>query len=214
MNRLLATIAIFSCCVCGRGLLADFTGKVVSVTDGDTVTVLRGKEQVKVRFDGVDDPERKQPFGTRARQYVADACFGETVTVREKGDDRYGRTIGVIELANGESLNLNCVEAGFAWWYRKYAPSNKELADAEAKARKAERGLWADPNPVPPWDWRSGKKTPSEEIAPLLSAPVTGDYWLTTSSQKRHRKGCRYYKETEGRQCGPDEGEACKVCGG
>ena len=68
MNRLLATIAIFSCCFCGRGLLADFTGKVVSVTDGDTVTVLRGEEQVKVRFDGVDAPERKQPFGTRGRQ--------------------------------------------------------------------------------------------------------------------------------------------------
>jgi micrococcal nuclease len=120
----------------------------------------------------------------------------------------------VIELASGESLNLSCVEACFAWWYRKYAPSDKELANAEAKARNAGRGLWGDPNPVPPWDWRSAKKSPSQEMTPLLSTPATGDYWLTTSSQKRHRKGCRYYKETEGRQCGPDEGDPCKACGG
>lgn len=87
MNRLLATIAIFSCCFCGRGLLADFTGKVVVVTDGDTVTVLNDKEQVKVRFDGIDAPERKQPFGTKARQYVADLCFGKITNVWENSED-------------------------------------------------------------------------------------------------------------------------------
>lgn len=213
MRRLSILVAFIWGCFCGPWLLADFTGKVVAVADGDTVTVLRGTEQIKVRFDGIDAPERKQPFGTRARQFVADACFGETVTVREKGEDRYGRMIAVIEMPDGKSLNLQCVEAGFAWWYRKYAPDSRQLADAEALARQESKGLWADPSPIPPWDWRSGNTGGPVEAA-VSQSPGEQTHWLTTSSQKRHNKKCRYYKETAGRPCGPTEGKPCKVCGG
>lgn len=212
--RQLSLIVVLVCsCLSSRPLFADFTGKVVAVADGDTVTVLHGTEQVKVTLDGIDAPERKQPFGTRARQFVADSCFGKTVTVREMGEDRYGRTIGVIEFAGGESLNLQCVEAGFAWWYRRYAPDNRRLAAAEAAARSESLGLWADANPIAPWDWRGGKTGPASETpSPLPVAEQS--HWLTTSSQKRHNASCHYFKETAGRSCGPDEGTACKACGG
>ena len=93
-------------------LLADFTGKVVSVADGDTVAVLRGTEYVKVRFDGIAAPERKQPFGTKARLYLADLCFGKTTNVWENSEDFYGLTVQANELADGKSFHRNspCLE--------------------------------------------------------------------------------------------------------
>ena len=111
---------------CGDAL-ADFTGKVVGVTDGDTITVLRdGRERVKIRLDGIDAPEKSQPHRNGAKQFTSKACFGKTVTVVEKDTDRYGRTIGVVEVA-GENVNLGVVQAGYAWWYRKYAPGNERV---------------------------------------------------------------------------------------
>jgi len=190
--------------------LADFTGTVVAVADGDTLTVLRGSEQVKVRFDGIDTPEKKQPFGTKAKQFTADACFGKTVTIVEKDTDRYGRTIGVV-MIGGRNLNLRIVQAGYGWWYREYAPKNHELAEAEKAAREARLGLWRDENPIPPWDWRKGQRDPS----PVMEADASElTHWINSSSDKRHRRRCRYFGVGDGRPATKDEGVACKVCGG
>ncbi len=72
--------------------------------------------------------------------------------------DRYGRTVGVVLLPDGRSLNHELVRAGLAWWYRRYAPDDETLAQLERDARGAERGLWADAEPVPPWEWRIMRK--------------------------------------------------------
>ena len=144
---------------------ADFTGKVVAVADGDTVSVLRdGTTTVKIRLNGIDCPEKKQPFGTRAKQFTSDLAFGKTVTVIEKEKDRYGRTVGEVILPDGRSLNHELVRAGLAWWYRRYAPNDAELEALEAEARAGKRGLWVDTDtaapPVQPWAWRKeGNKT-------------------------------------------------------
>ena len=155
------------------------TGKVVKIADGDTLTLLAGKTQIKVRLEGIDTPERAQPFGRKAGQALANRVFGKVVQVDDLGRDRYGRTLGIVRLGK-RNINLELVREGWAWWYRKYAPKNKELASAEEAARKAKRGLWADARPIPPWDWRqSGRERRQKSRS--VSDMVTG-YWLNTSS--------------------------------
>lgn len=124
------------------------------MADGDTITVLSAGQPVKVRLAGIDCPEKGQPFGKRAKQYTSDVCFHTIVTVRITDHDRYGRTVGVVTLVDGRELNRDLVEVGLAWWYRKYAPGDKELEKAEEEAQELKVGLWREPNPVPPWEWR------------------------------------------------------------
>jgi len=129
-------------------LAADtFTGKVVGVSGGDTISVMRGDRSVKVRLHGIDCPEKKQAFGTRAKQFTSDLAFGKEVTVRIQTTDRYGRIVGMVILPDGKNLNWELVGTGFARWYRKYAPDDRILERLEAEAR-------ADKNPIPPWEWR------------------------------------------------------------
>lgn len=133
---------------------ADFTGQVVGVSDGDTITAMHNGVGERVRLSGIDCPEKGQPFGNRAKQHTAALAFGKQVTIVEEGRDRYGRTIGDVMLPGGRNLTHALVEAGLCWWYRHYAPANTTLAQLEAEARAKQRGLWADPHPIPPWEWR------------------------------------------------------------
>ena len=133
------------------------TGRVVGITDGDTITLRTTTDTIKVRLTGIDAPERGQPFGTKAKQALSGMVFGKDVTVKSSGEDRYGRTLGEI-IVDGESVNVRLVRGGWAWWYELYAPDDNQLRDAQQEARQAGRGLWADRNPVPPWDWRRGKR--------------------------------------------------------
>ncbi len=108
----------------------------------------------RIRLHGIDCPEKRQAFGNRAKQFTSGRVFGKTVTVTVMDVDRYGRTVGEVILPDGKVLNHELVRAGLAWWYRKYAPDDGTLAQLEADARAAKRGLWADAEPVPPWEWR------------------------------------------------------------
>lgn len=131
--------------------------RVVGVHDGDTLTVLVDRTQVKVRLYGIDAPELGQPFGRNAKGALSERVHGQTVTVDVIDTDRYGRTVGRIRMGNRD-INLELVEAGMAWWYRQYSPSNAKLEQAEAVATKEKRGLWADHDPIPPWKWRAEKR--------------------------------------------------------
>ncbi len=108
----------------------------------------------RVRLWGIDCPERGQSFGTRARQFTGDLAFGKDVKVIVRDVDRYGRTVGEVILPGGRNLNQELVRAGLAWWYVQFAPRDRVLAALQTEARDAKRGLWADKNPVPPWEWR------------------------------------------------------------
>jgi endonuclease YncB( thermonuclease family) len=134
-----------------------FTGKIVGVHDGNTITVLWEKKEIKVRLFGIDAPETNpaQDYGQRAKQFAAQKMFGKEARV-EVQDARltYGRVVGevfVTEDGKEESVNAALVDAGFAWSYRHYSDV---FADREAAARTAHRGLWADAHPVPPWEFR------------------------------------------------------------
>ncbi len=115
-------------------------------------------EGERIRLHGIDCPEKRQAFGNKAKQFTSGLVFGNTVTVTIMDVDRYGRTVGEVILPDGRVLNHELVQAGLAWWYRKYAPDDSTLAQLGANARAAKRGLWADAEPVPPWEWRKRKR--------------------------------------------------------
>lgn len=140
----------------------ELTGKVVAVTDGDTLTILADRRQVKVRLFGIDAPERSQAFGTQARKRLGELTAGKTVKVTTSGTDRYGRILGEVfapseygtEPAN---VNLMLVSEGLAWHYVQFAKDRQDIREAEDMARRAKSGLWSDPNPVAPWEFRKAK---------------------------------------------------------
>jgi endonuclease YncB( thermonuclease family) len=134
-----------------------FSGKLVKVLDGDTVEVLHNGRAERIRLNGIDTPEKGQPFGNKAKQFVLDVAAGKTVKVHGTDQDRYGRTIGEIILPGDQSLNRLLVKEGYAWWYRQYS-NDRSLGQLEKLAQAEGKGLWADADPVPPWDWRRGKR--------------------------------------------------------
>jgi endonuclease YncB( thermonuclease family) len=131
----------------------EFQGRVVGVTDGDTIKVLHDNGAETVRLVGVDAPEKRQAYGDRARRFTADLAFDRTVTVLASGRDRNGRLLGEVLLPDGRSLNQELVRAGDAWWFRKYS-RDVTLARLEEEARQSRRGLWAAEAPQAPWDYR------------------------------------------------------------
>ena len=141
-------------------------GRVVSVQDGDTLTVRVAGQRVKVRLAGIDAPERNQPFGEQSRQSLSRMALNRTASVAVRKIDDYGRTIGVVTVA-GLNVEAEQVRRGLAWVYRQYRHDPQLLA-LEAEAKAARRGLWVDANPKPPWDWRhSGQsQQASERSAP------------------------------------------------
>ena len=162
----------------------EFAGKVVGVSDGDTITVLRNRTPIKVRLHGIDCPEIGQDFGSRAKAFTSELVFGQVVKVVPWDTDRYGRAVADVILADGRILNHEVVRAGLAWRYRKYAPDIGTLAELEAVARDAKRGLWSQPNPVPPWEWRRTKRE-------TLEAELAGKFIANSRSHVYHTPGCR-----------------------
>jgi len=135
-----------------------FVSTVISVLDGDTVVVNRNDKADKVRLVNIDCPESDQSFGPQATQLAKQLALDKAVTVTDFGRDKYQRLLGELILPDGRVLNRELVREGFCWWYRRYAPANMELERLEREAKDAKRGLWADPAPIPPWEWRKRKE--------------------------------------------------------
>lgn len=133
------------------------SGRVVKVTDGDTIQVLVNGKAEKIRLAGIDCPEKKQPFGQAATRHTLKLAAQKIVTVQVETTDRYGRKVAEVFLPEGQSLNRELVRSGYAWWFRKYS-TDQALGDLETEARVARRGLWADSNPVAPWEWRKARR--------------------------------------------------------
>lgn len=208
-----------------------WSGKVIGIHDGDSLTVLKdGRTQVKVRLVAIDAPERGQEFGRVAKEMLSELTFGKLVHVHPSGKDKYGRTLARVTVRNRD-VNYTMVSRGYAWHYRKYS-DNERLQKAEARAKKKGRGLWAAANAMAPWEFR--KIAPKEKAARIAAEqrprPATGTkaekpepkkttdpaltHWITFSSRKRHNASCRWYARSKGRKCTATEGIACKICGG
>lgn len=129
---------------------------VVGIADGDTLTARCGTEgqyeQVKVRLAEIDAPEKRQAFGQRSKEHLSDLCFQQMATITPQTKDRYGRTVARVK-CQGADASAELVRSGMAWAYTKYL-TDPEIKRLEGLARQSEAGLWADPNPVPPWEFR------------------------------------------------------------
>lgn len=161
-------------------------GRVVGLADGDTITVLDSKKSThRIRLQGIDAPERGQPFSKRSGQFLSELVFDKEVEVLWEKRDRWNRILGKVMVADPDcgssrrcpkiDANLAVVEAGLAWWYRHYAreqsPEDRKLyEEAELRSCSERRGLWGDPAPVPPWEWRR-KRRSWEKPLPCHASP-------------------------------------------
>ena len=184
----------------GAGSLV--SGKVIGVLDGDTVEMLdASKTTHRIRLAGIDAPEKAQPFGQRAKEHLSDLVFGKQVVAQAGKSDRYGRTVGKV-MVTGVDANLEQVKTGFAWHYKQYA-SEQSVSDralyssAEEEARSTRVGLWRDPKPMPPWEWRHGGKDQPTAISlasgcscgseSQCTGSKGGQYCIAPNGKKRYR---------------------------
>jgi endonuclease YncB( thermonuclease family) len=168
-----------------RAHAAELHGKVVGVADGDTLTVLDADRTThRIRLNGIDAPEKGQPYGTRAKEQLAALAFGKPVVVVWNKRDRYGRIVGQVRLAapaacttpacsDSGDVGLALIESGLAWHYKRYqneqaAEDRTRYARAEELARSHRAGLWHDAHPIAPWDYRSNHRA---EAARATSTP-------------------------------------------
>lgn len=178
-----------------------FTGKVVSVLDGDTIDVLHNGQAERIPLNGIDCPEKKQPFGQRAKQFTSALVFGKEVTVRPKTMDRHKRTVGDVLLFDGTNVNQELVKAGLAWWYRKYS-DDETLRALEQEAQQAKRGLWRDTQPLAPWEFRHPAK--KNDAGPMSASSSSSSDDMTAAqiignqqSHVYHRPDCPGYTATK-----------------
>lgn len=162
----------------GQAAVISFSGKVVGVTDGDTIAVLVDNREAKIRFAEIDAPEKGQPWGGRSKQTLSDLVFGRDVRVQQMDVDRWGRIVGRVFVDNRD-VNREMVAVGAAWVFRRYL-TDTSLIEVEARAKRERVGLWSMPEAqtVAPWDWRRGERTggaqqPDLAVQPqgLLSSP-------------------------------------------
>jgi len=183
-----------------------FIGKVVKITDGDTLQIRTIDHSTKtVRLNGIDAPESGQPFGTRSQQLLGELVFQKEVRAEVTETDRYGRHLAQIYV-NDRWVNRGMVRAGMAWHYLQYS-SDPELAKAEATAKAEGIGIWSVKDYVAPWDWRSGKRP--EAAPPQFNPPAARGLaaipsaaaetnveqrtvYITRTGSKYHRAGCQY----------------------
>ena len=138
---------------------ATLEGRVVGVSDGDTITVLdRENVQHRVRLSAIDAPEKAQPFGNHSKEHLSKWVYNRAVFIEWNKQDRYGRIVGKVFM-DGHDAGLEQVRAGMAWWYRDYSkeqtPEDLALYEkTEQAAREGKLGLWRDAAPIPPWEWR------------------------------------------------------------
>jgi len=160
ITRLLITLAAL---ILLPSLSQAFEARVVWVTDGDTLTVLKkGWSPETIRLYGLDCPEKDQPYGFKARVFTLSRILFREVVVEPVERDRYGRLVARLS-RDGKSLNKKIIQAGYAWVYDRYC--RKEVCSRyrllEEEARHASRGLWGGDDPIPPWRWRRGKRPDS-----------------------------------------------------
>ena len=168
------------------------TGKVVSIHDGDSITVLDAhKVQHKIRLHGIDAPERRQAFGKKSKQALGEKLHEKQARIEWSMLDQYDRKIGVVFVGD-RNINREMVAEGWAWHFVKYS-SAKELTEAEERARVNRVGLWADAKPVAPWEFRRSLDIAETALEKPLEA---GAVFVTDNGTKYHRAGCRHLTDS------------------
>jgi endonuclease YncB( thermonuclease family) len=168
-----------SAIVCVHADEIDFTGRVVAIADGDTLTLLTAEQKrVRVRLAEIDAPEKGQPYGLKAKQILSDLCFDKMIRAMKVATDRYGRIVARVYVTkpDGEiDVSAEMIRQGAAWAYRKYL-TDRALLVLEEEAKTAGRGLWTLPaeQRIPPWEWRHPSPlpvTPGQKAPGLVALP-------------------------------------------
>lgn len=193
MAKLKSIILLFSLLILpATSFASTITGKVVSVADGDTITILdSNNQQTKIRLYGIDTPEKAQAFGNKAKKFTASLTAGQQANVKVYDTDRYGRSVGVV-FVNGTNVNEELIKNGYAWQYRKYCKASfcNDWLKLEEHARSFAFGLWIDSNPQPPWEWRKAKRNSSNNSNVIGGS---GIYHGNRKSHVYHGSTCRHY---------------------
>lgn len=187
-----------------------FSGRVIVVIDGDTVLMLRNHHPVKIRLANIDAPEKEQDFGAASRAVLAQLVLHQQVEADSRSVDKYGRIVALLKLG---TLNVNeeMVRQGMAWEYSNFHRDRHYLA-LQQEARQAKRGLWQQPHPMPPWQWRKQHAQAVDEQPPVLKS---GDYSCGSKhhcSQMRSCNEAHYYLTACGVKALDPEGDGvpCK----
>lgn len=149
----------FLFCALPLGALAELSGRVLAVHDGDTLTLVEHGKKVRVRLDGIDAPELAQRYGKSSRSALSRLCGGKKAVVTDRGKDEEGRVLGTVTCGKVDA-NAEQVKQGLAWVFRTYLPLGSPLYELETNARLTQRGLWRDKDPTPPWEWRKQHPAP------------------------------------------------------
>lgn len=151
--RVVVAFSMAFCSASFSASAAELSGIVTEVRDGDSLTLVNWQATYKIRLADIDAPEWKQEHGKDSRASLFHLCGLRRATVETRGQDRYGRTLATVTCA-GVDANSEQVRRGWAWVYIRYAPKDSPLYGLEREARADKRGLWADDEPTPPWEWR------------------------------------------------------------
>jgi endonuclease YncB( thermonuclease family) len=179
------------------------TGKVNSVIDGDTITILdANNQQLTIRLEGIDAPENNQDFGARSRQSLSDLVFGKTIIVLNPKKDQYGRIIGKVGL-DSKDINFEQIDRGMAWFDRPYAkelrPQDaKAYERAETNAKEDRRGLWREASPMPPWQFMAVTRSAPSGVT-KVSAPADGQIIAIRKKMIYYQPDCPDYGKASGR---------------
>lgn len=142
-----------------RGSGEIIEGRVIGIIDGDTFDLLNDNHKTyRIRMEGIDAPEKGMPFYQVSKKHLGSLCFGQRVAVQITQTESGNRKIGFTFLSSGNELSHEMIRAGLAWHFVKYN-SDRDLAALEQEARKERRGLWKDPNPLPPWEIRKIRRS-------------------------------------------------------
>jgi endonuclease YncB( thermonuclease family) len=167
--------------VFNAALAEEFYAKIIVVIDGDTVVIRRASGLLKIRLAEIDAPEKGQPFGEESKQSLSGMVLRKQVKVVSRAVDKYGRMVATLQL-DGLDVNTEQVRRGMAWEYH----SSKELSILQEEAKSASRGLWAQSNPIPPWDWR--KQHPNNWSGPASAGGTQKKTTLPGSSCGKKRR--------------------------
>lgn len=198
--------------------LVAFEALCVGIHDGDSLTILKDKKEIKIRLEGIDAPELGQEYGTKSRQYLASLVFKKTVEIVPTTVDQFNRQVAWVKVA-GASVNHSMIQSGNAWQFLKYN-KNADLGKLQSEAISKKLGLWAGFNPMAPWEYRSLAKKPAvNQILTVADAKEAKNedaekYWIN-SNGVRHNSSCRWYGKTKNGKWGTkSDGRACEKCGG
>ena len=159
MKRI-ALFLLFTCCIFLVGCLANAApvqGRVLSIADGDTFTVMLRGQKIKVRIHGIDAPERNMPYYKASKSYLSGLIGNRQVLLTLVEKDRYGRWVARVQLPDKTDVGAQMVAAGMAWHFTRYS-ADRKLAALQQKAKVAKLGLWRDPKPMPPWVVRKARR--------------------------------------------------------